>query len=132
MSVGGVCSLCDDRIDRDLWRCRIDHGSLRGASTPVDQRSEQALGERLGLRIALAHQGRDATLRRILLDAKLQPHRQKMWLTSHDDEFRAKRDDVLHLYYDTPPTNTLSASTKRPASRRWSAAIPTCPWVQAR
>ena len=44
----------------------------------------------------------DATLRRILLDAKLQPHRQKMWLTSHDEEFRAKRDDVLHLYYDTP------------------------------
>lgn len=25
-----------------------------------------------------------------------------MWLTSHDDEFRAKRDDVLHVYYDTP------------------------------
>src|SRR5512132_619570 len=44
----------------------------------------------------------DATLRRILLDAKLQPHRQKMWLTSQDDEFRAKRDDILHLYYDAP------------------------------
>jgi hypothetical protein len=44
----------------------------------------------------------DTTLRRILLDAKLQPHRQKMWLTSQDDEFRAKRDDILHLYYDTP------------------------------
>jgi len=25
-----------------------------------------------------------------------------MWLTSQDDEFRQKRDDVLHLYYDTP------------------------------
>lgn len=44
----------------------------------------------------------DTTLRRILLDATLQPHRQKMWLTSHDDEFRAKRDDVLRLYYETP------------------------------
>ena len=44
----------------------------------------------------------DSTARRILLDAKLQPHRQKMWLTSHDDEFRAKRDDVLRLYYNTP------------------------------
>jgi transposase len=44
----------------------------------------------------------DRTVSRILRDAKLQPHRQKMWLTSHDDEFRAKRDDVLHLYYDAP------------------------------
>jgi transposase len=44
----------------------------------------------------------DSTLRRILTQAKLQPHRQKMWLTSHDDEFRHKRDDILHLYYDTP------------------------------
>jgi transposase len=32
----------------------------------------------------------------------LQPHRQKMWLTSQDEEFRSKRDDVLHVYYDTP------------------------------
>ena len=39
---------------------------------------------------------------RILHAAPLQPHRQKMWLTSQDDEFRAKRDDVLHVYYDTP------------------------------
>jgi hypothetical protein len=44
----------------------------------------------------------DSTLRRILLDARLQPHRQKMWLNSHDDEFRQKRDDVLRLYYDAP------------------------------
>ncbi len=26
-----------------------------------------------------------------------------MYLTSHDDEFRAKRDDVLPLYYEAPP-----------------------------
>jgi transposase len=44
----------------------------------------------------------DRTVGRILKQAALQPHRQKMWLTSHDDEFRAKRDDVLHLYYDAP------------------------------
>jgi transposase len=25
-----------------------------------------------------------------------------MWLTSQDDEFRAKRDDVLRVYYETP------------------------------
>ncbi len=40
---------------------------------------------------------------RILATSRLQPHRQKMWLWSQDDEFRAKRDDVLHVYYDTPP-----------------------------
>lgn len=44
----------------------------------------------------------DSMVQRILRDADLRPHRQKMWLTSHDDEFRQKRDDVLHVYYDAP------------------------------
>lgn len=44
----------------------------------------------------------DRTVGRILKQAALQPHRQKMYLTSHDDEFREKRDDILHLYYDAP------------------------------
>lgn len=44
----------------------------------------------------------ESSVRRILKDADLQPHRQKMWLTSQDDEFRAKRDEILHVYYDTP------------------------------
>ena len=53
----------------------------------------------------LHHQGwilSESTVRRILRQARLQPHRQKMWLTSHDDEFRQKRDDVLHVYYEAP------------------------------
>ena len=45
----------------------------------------------------------DSTVGRILRGAMLQPHKQKMWLTSHDDEFREKRDDVLRVYYETPP-----------------------------
>ena len=45
----------------------------------------------------------DRSVGRILAQAALQPHRQKMYLTSHDEEFRQKRDDVLHLYYDAPP-----------------------------
>jgi transposase len=44
----------------------------------------------------------DRTVARILHDADLQPHRQKMYLTSQDEEFRAKRDDVLRVYYETP------------------------------
>jgi len=32
-----------------------------------------------------------------------------MWLTPQDEEFRAKRDDVLHVYYETRPTSTSCA-----------------------
>jgi hypothetical protein len=42
------------------------------------------------------------TVSRILRAAPLQPHRQTMWLTSQDDEFRNKRDDILRLYYEAP------------------------------
>lgn len=49
----------------------------------------------------------DRTIGRILKQAALQPHRQKMYLTSHDEDFRAKRDDVLHLYYDAPATEHI-------------------------
>ena len=66
---------------------------------PVTHWSASLLGDHLRL------EGWDisnSSVHRILVDADLQPHRQKMWLTSHDDEFRAKRDDVLHVYYDTP------------------------------
>jgi hypothetical protein len=33
---------------------------------------------------------------RILAAAPLQPHRQKMWLNSHDEDFCTKRDDVAY------------------------------------
>ena len=46
----------------------------------------------------------DRSVSRILHDADLQPHRQQMYLTSHDEEFREKRDDVLRVYYETPAT----------------------------
>ncbi|MBA3844780.1 MAG: IS630 family transposase [Actinobacteria bacterium] len=49
----------------------------------------------------------ESSVRRILKDADLQPHRQKMWLTSQDDEFRAKRDEILHVYYDTPASEHI-------------------------
>lgn len=43
------------------------------------------------------------TVSRILRAAPLQPFRQKMWLTSQDEEFRARRDEILRVYYETPP-----------------------------
>jgi hypothetical protein len=67
---------------------------------PVARWSEHLLGDYLRAQgFALS----DSTVGRILRGAILQPHRQKMWVTSHDDEFREKRDDVLRVYYDTPP-----------------------------
>jgi transposase len=67
---------------------------------PVTHWSASLLGEHV------RHEGiaaSDRTVGRILKQALLQPHRQRMYLTSHDEEFREKRDDVLHVYYDTPP-----------------------------
>jgi hypothetical protein len=66
---------------------------------PVTQWSNALLSEHargLGLQIS------ESSVGRILRDADLQPHRQKMWLTSHDDEYRSKRDDVLRVYYEAP------------------------------
>jgi hypothetical protein len=71
---------------------------------PVTQWSAAILGEHVrgeGIEVS------DRTVGRILASADLQPHRQRMYLTSHDDEFRAKRDDVLHLYYDTAPNEHI-------------------------
>jgi transposase len=66
---------------------------------PVTQWSATLLGEHL------RREGRmisDSSVRRILQDADLQPHRQKMWLSSQDEEFRSKRDEILRVYYETP------------------------------
>lgn len=81
------------RVEAEACRKPSDVG------LPITHWSGPLLGEHLraqGWTIS------DATVQRILKDAKLQPHRQTMWLTSQDDEFRAKRDDVLHVYYDAP------------------------------
>jgi transposase len=72
----------------------------------------------------------DSTTYRILSSAVLQPHRQKMWLTSHDDEFRAKRDDVLRVYYDTPAGEhiiSVDEKTGMQALERRFADIPMRP-----
>ncbi|MFT3768140.1 MAG: IS630 family transposase [Minicystis sp.] len=66
---------------------------------PVTHWSISLLGEHLRQNILWLS---NSTVQRILRDAQLQPHRQKMWLTSQDDEFRSKRDDVLRVYYDAP------------------------------
>ena len=50
-----------------------------------------------------------------------------MWLTSHDDNFREKRDDVLHVYYDAAPTQhviCLDEMTGMQALERKYADIP--------
>ena len=82
------------RIEAEACRPPQDVG------VPITHWSEALLGEHVrqqGIEVS------DRSVGRILRDADLQPHRQKMYLTSHDDEFREKRDDVLRLYYETPP-----------------------------
>lgn len=64
---------------------------------------------------------------RILAQAALQPHRQKMYLTSHDEDFRRKRDDVLRLYYDAPANEhviSLDEKTGMQALQRKYADLP--------
>ena len=72
----------------------------RDAGVPVTHWSASLLGEQVRRSLGIAVSNR--TVGRILADADLQPHRQQMYLTSHDEEFRAKRDDVLRLYYEAP------------------------------
>ena len=69
------------------------------SACPVTHWSASLLGEHVraqGIQISDRSDGR------VHQDADLQPHRQQMYLTSHDDEFREKRDDVLRVYYETP------------------------------
>ena len=61
---------------------------------PVTHWSISLLGEHVR---SLKIQVSDSSVRRILNDAELQPHRQRMWMTSQDDDFRSKRDDVLRV-----------------------------------
>lgn len=77
----------------------------------------------------------ETSVGRILRDAALQPHRQKMWLTSHDEEFRAKRDDVLDVYYNAPTDEhiiCLDEKTGIQALERRFADIPMRPGVPVR
>lgn len=79
-----------------------------------------------GLGVAMS----DRTVSRILSDADLQPHRQKMWLTSQDEEFRAKRDDVLRVYYESPRNEHIvcvDEKTGMQALERRYADVPMAP-----
>lgn len=94
---------------------------------PVTRWSGRLLGEHLR---SEGWDTSDSTVQRILHDAKLQPHRQKMWLTSHDEEFRLKRDDVLRLYYEAPADEHLicvDEKTSVQALERRYADLPMVP-----
>jgi transposase len=77
----------------------------------------------------------DSSVGRILRGAMLQPHRQRMWLTSQDEEFRDKRDDVLRVYYETPENEhiiSLDEKTSIQALERRYADLPMQPGVPVR
>jgi len=47
------------------------------------------------------------TLHRILNEAKLKPHKLKMWLHSPDPDFRAKVTQICNLYHVVPPNSIV-------------------------
>lgn len=99
---------------------------------PVTHWSRELLAEHLDTQ-GLAVSAR--TVGRVLRDARLQPHRQKMWLTSHDEEFRAKRDDVLRVYDETPRDEhlvCLDELTQLQARERAAPDVPPAPGRLAR
>lgn len=93
---------------------------------PVTQWSARLLAEHLRKQdnpIVLS----ERSVSRILKAAPLQPHRQKMWLTSHDDEFRAKRDDVLRLYYEAPPSEHIISLDEKTGMQALERRYPDLP-----
>jgi hypothetical protein len=73
----------------------------------------------------------ESTVRRILRDADLRPHWQKMWLPSHDDELRAQRDDVLHVYDNTPPDEHIICLDERTGVQILERLCPDLPMAPA-
>jgi transposase len=66
----------------------------------------------------------ETTVRRVLRSARLQPHRQKMWLHSQDEEFRQKRDAILRLYYETPPDEHIICVDEKPGMQALERRYP--------
>lgn len=69
----------------------------------------------------------ESSVRRVLRSARLQPHRQKMWLHSQDEDFRSKRDDILRLYYDTPADEHIICVDEKPGMQALERRYPDVP-----
>src|SRR5437867_13080690 len=67
-----------------------------------------------------------STVQRILMQARLKPHRLERYLASDDPDFEAKAADIIGLYLEPPQMRPCSASTKRPRSRHWIGSILCC------
>jgi transposase len=99
---------------------------------PVTHWSISLLGDHVR---SMQIQVSDSSVRRILNDAELQPHRQKMWMNSQDDEFREKRDDVLRVYFDSPKNEhiiSLDEKTGMQALERRYPDLPMQPGMPVR
>jgi transposase len=93
---------------------------------PVTHWSASLLAEHLPT-VGLA--ASETSVRRILRSARLQPHRQKMWLHSQDDEFRAKRDAILRLYYETPDGEHIVCVDEKPGIQALERRYPDMPMM---
>ncbi len=91
---------------------------------PVTHWATSTLAEHLecvGVRVS------ETSVRRILAGARLQPHRQKMWMHSQDHEFREKRDDVLRVYYETPTNEHIICLDEKPGMQALERRYPDVP-----
>ena len=55
-----------------------------------------------------------------------------MWLTSHDEDFRQKRDDVLHLYYDAPDSEHIICLDEKTGIQALERRYPDIPMRSSR
>jgi transposase len=94
---------------------------------PTTHWSTPLLGEHLR---SIQIQVSDSSVRRILHDADLQPHRQKMWMTSQDEAFRDKRDEVLRVYYDSPQTEHILCLDEKTGMQALERRYPDLPMGQ--
>ena len=63
---------------------------------------------------------------RIWADHNLKPWTVEGFKISNDPDFEAKLVDVIGLYLNPPARAVVSASTRRPNARRWTAPSRRC------
>jgi transposase len=67
-----------------------------------------------------------ATVQRILVQAKLQPHRLDAYMASNDPDFEQKAADIIALYMNPPQHAAVFCVDEKQRSRRWTGWFQYC------
>jgi hypothetical protein len=81
------------------------------------------LAKRFGL-------GKD-TIAKVWADHNLKPRKVNTFKVSNDPNFETNLVDVVGLYMNPPKRAVVSASTRRPSARQWTAPSQACRWSPA-